>query len=44
MNQYFRVRCTNYCKSIACFAGLVVLIVFPWLVGMARILVWVFGD
>lgn len=44
MNQYMRYRCLNGCKSVLCFALLMGLIVLPWAVGFARILVWVFGD
>ena len=44
MNSYIKEQCLNVCKSVLCFALLMGLIVLPWAVGFARILVWVFGD
>ena len=44
MNQNFRDRCANIGKSVLCFALFMAFVVMPWVIGMARIVVSVFGD
>ena len=44
MNQNFRDRGANIGKSVLCFALFMAFVVIPWVVGMARIVVRIFGD
>jgi len=41
LNPYMKERIINHCKSVGCFALLLVVVVVPWLIGWQRILVWV---
>jgi len=44
VNHHFRDKGVNVGKSVLCFALFMACVVMPWVIGMARIVVWMFGD
>jgi len=44
VNHHFRDKGVNIGKSVLYFALFMACVVMPWVIGMARIVVSVFGD